>query len=252
MNKVILLDADSLVYYEAYKDQSEEQAFKGIDERFKLICEDNNCYNYIGFLTGGGEDKCFRYDIAKAKAYKSGRVPEKPPLFNPVKNYLKEKYNCEITRGLEADDCVAYWKYNLGVETVVCSPDKDVFKQLPGTHYNFKWKDWKDKGRFITTSEEEAEQFLWQQTMTGDSTDSIPGLPKIGEAKALKVLNERGDLSYHNAVLNKYIEIFGTAEGLVRMTETFRLVYLLRTKEDVLREIGRELTPPIIRKLNKD
>jgi 5'-3' exonuclease len=252
MDKVLLIDADSLIYYEAFKDQTEAAAFKGIDERFQIICRDNNCYNYIGFLTGGGEDKCFRYNVAKTKGYKSGRVPEKPPLFNPVKNYLKEKYNCEISRGLEADDCVAYWKFNLGMEATICSPDKDVFKQMPGTHYNFKWKDWKDRGRFIITTEDEGEKFLWQQVLMGDSTDSIPGIPKVGEKTALAILERDPTVRYEYAVLNKYREVFGIAEGLIRMVETFRLVYLLRTKQDVMREVNRELEVPIIRQVLKD
>lgn len=249
MNKVLLIDADALIYYEAFKDQSEKDAFIGIDDRMKQICYDNDCYNYIGFLTGSKEDRCFRYDVAKTKGYKSSRVAEKPVLFNPVKNYLKEKYNCEISRGLEADDCVAYWKLNLGLETTICSPDKDVFKQIPGTHYNFKWKSWDDKGRFITTTEEEGEKFLWQQVLMGDSTDSILGIPKVGEKTALAILEKNPSMRYELAVLDKYREVFGIAEGLTRMLEAFRLVYMLRTKEDVMREVNRELEVPIIRQL---
>ena len=42
-------------------------------------------------------------------------------------------------------------------------------------------------------------------------------------------------------VLNKYIEKFGYAEGIHKFAETFKLVYILKTKEDVLRETGIEL-----------
>ena len=42
-------------------------------------------------------------------------------------------------------------------------------------------------------------------------------------------------------VLNKYIEKFGFAEGIAKFAETFKLVYILKTKEDVLRETGIEL-----------
>ena len=42
-------------------------------------------------------------------------------------------------------------------------------------------------------------------------------------------------------VLEKYIEKFGTSEGIHKFVETFKLVYILKTKEDVLRETGIEL-----------
>ena len=39
----------------------------------------------------------------------------------------------------------------------------------------------------------------------------------------------------------KYIETFGYAAGICKFVETFKLVYILKTKEDVLRETGIEL-----------
>ena len=47
-------------------------------------------------------------------------------------------------------------------------------------------------------------------------------------------------------VLNKYIEKFGIAEGITKFAETFRLVYILKSKEDVLRETGIELKDLVI------
>ena len=42
-------------------------------------------------------------------------------------------------------------------------------------------------------------------------------------------------------VLEKYTEKFGIHEGITKFAETFKLVYILKTKEDVLRETGIEL-----------
>ena len=42
-------------------------------------------------------------------------------------------------------------------------------------------------------------------------------------------------------VLNKYIEKFGTHEGMCNFAETFKLVYILKSKQDVHKEIGIEL-----------
>jgi hypothetical protein len=251
MNKVLLIDADALIYYEAFKEQSIEDALVSIKERVLQMCRDNNCYNYIGFLTGGGPDRCFRYDIAKTKPYKGARTAEKPVLFDPIKRYLKDELHCQISSGLEADDLVAYWKYNLGIDSIICSPDKDVLYQIPGTHYNYKWNSYIDRGRLVTTSEEAANKFLWQQCMTGDSTDGIPGITGIGEKKAIAILDADPNTSYEIAVFNKYRAVFGIAEGLLKMLETYRLVYLLRTPADILRELSITLDMPIIRHIEE-
>ena len=39
-------------------------------------------------------------------------------------------------------------------------------------------------------------------------------------------------------VLNKYIEKFGISNGIDKFAETFKLIYILKSEEDVLRETG--------------
>jgi len=244
MNEVLLIDGDSLIYYEAYKDQSFEEAKLGINKRLLHMCRENNTNRYIGFLTTG---KCFRYKIAKSQEYKGTRPVEKPDLLHLLKQYMIETLHFDVVDGLEADDLVVYWNNEMEEETIICSPDKDVLKQTPGTHYNYRWS--KDgRGSWVTTSEEDAEIFLWQQVLMGDSTDCIPGLPGIGEKKALKMLKDKPKhLEYDAVVLNAYIETFGLPEGISRFAETFKLVYMLRTPQDVKRETGLTLEKPQIK-----
>ena len=136
----------------------------------------------------------------------------------------------------------------LAEESTICSPDKDVLKQIEGIHYDYRWAKDGTMGRFVTTSRKDAEKFLWQQVLMGDSTDDIPGLPKVGEKTAIKILDAgiANKESYQSIVCNMYVEIFGVSEGVSRFAETFKLVYMLRTPEDVMREIGIELEEPDI------
>ena len=75
----------------------------------------------------------------------------------------------------------------------------------------------------------------------GDSTDGIPGLPKVGAKTADTWLKDLLSHEMPTFVLEKYIEKFGISEGIHKFAETFKLVYILKTKEDVLRETGIEL-----------
>lgn len=226
---IALIDADSLMYYEMGKDTLEE-AIKGIDSRILQILDKCNTARYAGFLTLG---KCFRYRIAKTKPYKHNRKGgNKPIIFYALKEYLQQKWKFTAVKGLEADDLVSIYKRS--INSVVCSPDKDVLYQVVGSHYNY------GKAEFVRTNEETADKFLLMQMLMGDSTDGIIGIPKVGPKTAEKWVQERADLTM---VLEKYQEKFGLAEGINRFVETFNLVYLLRTPLEASQILGHDLEP---------
>jgi len=233
MDKIALIDADSLLYYEMGKPTLEE-AMEGIDIRIEQILNFVGADKYIGFLTLG---RCFRYEISTIRPYKynrSGGAP-KPPIFYALKEYVKQKWRFSGIKELEADDLVAFYQNALGKEnTVICSPDKDVLKQISGNHFNYGKMD------YVNTTKEEANEFLLIQILMGDSTDGIPGLPKVGPKTATKWVKEDPSLKM---VIDKYVEKFGIHEGINNFAETFNLVYLLRTPEEVLKTVNLELTP---------
>jgi 5'-3' exonuclease len=249
---VLLIDADSLIYYEAYK-ESVYEALEGIDNRIKTILEENNTNKYVMFLTGSD---CFRYSMAQSNDYKESRKGLKKPLhFYTIKSYLKSNYNAITVPKLEADDCVVLYNNLLPYNTRICSPDKDVLRSAVGKHYNYQLIAEKDKNGnklknkfhskgFITTSEEDSKDFLYLQMLQGDHTDSISGIKGVGEKTAEKWLNswknsehfECGVKSIETFILEKYIEKYGSISGICKFHETFRLVYILQNKEDLVRE----------------
>ena len=232
--KVALIDADSLMYYEMNAPTLEE-AQEGIDNRIHSIMSLTKCDAYAGFLTIG---RCFRYGLAKTKAYKYNRKGnKKPPIFYALKEYVQQTHGFVAIPGLEADDCVSiyskYVKDELG-KSVICSPDKDVLKQIPGIHFNYAKLEWVD------TSEKDAEKFLWTQSLMGDPGDGIIGVHGVGPKTAEQLLTDNS-MSYQQIVIKKYIEKFGNKEGVCRFAETFNLVYLLRTEEEALSYAGTTL-----------
>mgnify|MGYP003108795077 FL=1 len=237
--KVALIDADSLLYYEMGKDTLEE-AMMGIDDRITTILETTSADAYFGFLTEG---KCFRYRLARTRPYKYNRkLSTKPPIFYALREYIKQRWGFKGILGLEADDCVSVYSTIIaeteGQSYVICSPDKDVLRQVPGRHFNFQKMEW------VNTSDKEANEFLWMQTLMGDSTDGIPGIPGLGAKTAEKIINANdGTTSYEQDVLKIYVEKFGQYDGICKFTETFKLVYLLKTEEDILYNIRKPLEP---------
>jgi hypothetical protein len=224
-----LIDADSLIYFEMNKPTLEE-AIAGIDDRIVTMLQETKATNFAGFLTVG---KCFRYTRAETRKYKGNRKKtERPIIFYALKEYLQQTWKFTYLTEVEADDLVCMYANS---NTVVCSPDKDVLKQLPGKHFNYRTAEW------IETTPAEGLLFLWKQMLMGDPTDGIPGIPKVGEKTADLWLKDEGMQDYPKIVLNKYIEKFGIHEGILKFTETFRLVYILKTEEDLERETGIKL-----------
>jgi len=242
-----LIDADSLIYFEMNKPTLEE-AIAGIDERIVSILKETKADDFAGFLTVG---RCFRYDRAETRKYKGNRKKtDRPIIFYALKEYLQQTWKFTYLTEVEADDLVCMYAKDppMWATIVVCSPDKDVLKQLPGRHYNYRTAEW------IETTPAEGLLFLWKQMLMGDPTDGIPGIPKVGEKTASLWLNDECMGDYPKIVLNKYIEKFGIHEGILKFTETFRLVYILKTEEELERETGIKLPELVLHKFetNKD
>ena len=233
-NKIALIDGDSLIYYEMGKPTLEE-ALESLDGRIEQMFNVTEATGFSGFLT---HRKCFRYNVAVSRPYKGNRKKsEKPYIFPAIREYLKQHWGFISIPELEADDLVSIYH---GENTIICSPDKDVLYQNEGIHYNYS------KAEMISVNETDAITFLWKQMLMGDPTDGIPGIPKIGPKTAETWLKDIDLKDMPTFVLNKYIEKFGNSEGISKFAETFRLVYILKSEEDVLRETGIELNKLVI------
>jgi 5'-3' exonuclease len=228
---ICLIDGDSLIYYEMDKPTLEE-AIYGLDQRINHMLSECNTSNYVGFLT---ESNCYRYRVApNYKGNRKGRP--KPPIFYALREHIKQQWDFWAVKGLEADDLVSYYSYTDNRSTIICSPDKDVLYQCVGMHYNYQ------KAEFLHTSPDEALKFLWKQVLMGDSTDNIQGIPGVGAKTSENWLKDRTK-DFEAFAMKKYVEKFGMVEGVMKFHETFRLVYLLKTEDDVRRETGITLLP---------
>ncbi len=139
----------------------------------------------------------------EVKGYKSGRRGMTLPrgldeLFDEA---LKDP-RVKLSIGFEADDYVVYIK-SLDVEnTIIAAIDKDILYGCDsGTlgHYNF------GKREFIYTTEKEAELNIWRQTLTGDASDSIPSIYRMGPKTAEKILPEWSE-DMEDIVIETFIE----------------------------------------------
>ena len=130
-------------------------------------------------------------------AYKSNRIEAyRPEYLDEAKDILQDLYKHKILPHLEADDVMGiYASSGKGIAVTI---DKDL-KGVRGWHYN-PVKD--DEPVYI--SKKQAHRFFCQQWMSGDSTDGIPGLWRIGPKKADKFLSQWDKKDWIKEILALY------------------------------------------------
>jgi len=253
MKVLALIDADSLVY-QSLRDSLEE-SLSVLDHKINNIVEKTKCTHYALFVSTGGN--YFRKKVADSVYKKNRDKYQIRQWTKTLKAILEDRYHANNCVGVEADDLVLYW-YNKPlffngnsivdsvepssnveeVTKILCSIDKDLLKTVPGKHFNYTFKTNPENnetimGQWIETTEEEAEEFLLKQLVTGDSTDNIIGLPGKGEVFWNKWKKAQSDKISIGNILDLYCkEIYSKSKAIKTFYNNFTMLYMLRTPED--------------------
>ena len=163
-------------------------------------------------------DGNFREDIYPL--YKAKRKTTVRPVnhfVSLVRDYAEKQHGAVRRHGMEADDLLHIWYHEekaAGNLPVIVSIDKDLLC-IPGKHYRFPKGNLfengsRDPSLVIEQSEWEAQKHYYKQILMGDSTDGIPGLPKIGPKRADAILAEcKNEAELQYMTIYAYKEIIG-------------------------------------------
>jgi DNA polymerase-1 len=146
--------------------------------------------------------------------YKENRPPMPPDLISqqgPIRELTTALgfYSLE-TPGFEADDVIATLCRRLVTAdrpVVIVSGDKDFYQllsdQVSMYDPNPKKQSALTAAAFREKYQLEPASFLDAQALMGDSSDNIPGVPRVGEVTATKLIQEYGSLDNLYANLDK-------------------------------------------------
>lgn len=201
---ILLVDADSLIFASCYKKREHKD-----DERFYTDIEDSKAkfdeqfmsivnkledmYPVEKVITFSGSKGNFRKLITPV--YKANRKKQElPPLLDEMHQFVKDEYDSVWGYGIETDDIVARYWYELSNEVgrnnvMIVSIDKD-YKQFPALIYNYHYKH----KVILDISEEEAMFNFYEQFIIGDSADNVQyfsGRGKVFASKYLKDCNTK-------------------------------------------------------------
>ena len=142
----------------------------------------------------------FRFDVATTKPYKGNRDKAHRPTYEKqIREYISRTWETEVSDGEEADDLLGIAQCRIGpLDSVIISLDKDL-DMIPGLKYNFA----RDELYYI--DDDVAMTHFYKQLLTGDTTDNIMGLPKVGMVTAGKVLADKTLPEQWSAVITEYL-----------------------------------------------
>ncbi len=222
--KMIALDADYLIFLQTegkrtqagffgseegeVKSDNYKESLKIYKKQIKASIkdvEDEVAANLPGQVKGikvffSDPDTNFRYDIYPE--YKASRKSgQRSKLFYRLRKWVLKKYG--YVKNVEADDVVAYYVREKG--WIGASFDKDLLEGVAGI-----WFDTYHSRRHIKlTTPDDADYFNLLQTLAGDPTDNIKGIPRVGMKTAANLLVSNGESwsgvvqSYLNAGLTE-------------------------------------------------
>ncbi len=150
----------------------------------------------------GGDETVFRKEIyPEYKANRQARPDDFEPQERRILQIVKDA-GIPIfgMNGFEADDLIATMAKRLegkGYDVIIVSKDKDL-RQLLDEHtrmYDVHADVFMDVNRMQEELGYGPTQAVEIQTLTGDATDNVPGIPGVGEKTAAKLINKYGNVS---------------------------------------------------------
>ena len=232
--RTALIDGDILVYRIGFASEKDEEpdpidkVLHSVKVYIQTIMDGAGANRKQLFLTGPGN---FREEIATILPYKGNRENNKKPYhFDNIREYMIEYHDAIVSEGNEADDLLAIETYQNFLrhngdqdkaDVVLCSLDKDL-DMVPGWHFNWNHE------RLYWVSEEQGIRTFYLQLLTGDRTDNIQGIPKIGPKKAEKILEGLNDpYEMYVASLKAYTKYYEDA-AYEALLENARLLWMQR------------------------
>jgi len=254
-NKVLLLDADSILFTAMYKLYNFKQIINLRREHSRDECEgiilkegfekfNDSVINILNFIEHDFDIDRTLYFFTTCKnnfrkeideTYKANR--KTTPLTKWV-HKLKQHTISELENGgqivhysdtLESDDLISQVARETKVpeRLIIASPDKDL-KQIPACHFDYyQLKDvdmetgemYKVYKGFSFTSEYESILYLCNQLLVGDTSDNIKGVHGIGKVKAEKLLKDKPPFG----MLREVFKAYGDKERLKTNVKLMRL-----------------------------
>src|SRR4051812_204741 len=196
MPTLVLVDGSSYLYraFHALPDLRTSRgeptgALRGVVSMLRRMVEDSKPDYFAVVFDAPG--KTFRDDwYPEYKANRTAMPDDLSLQIKPLHDLVRAHgWPLLMIEGVEADDVIgtlAYQARDAGVDTIISTSDKDLAQLVgPGVKLvNTMSNETLDEAGVVAKFGVRADQVLDLLTLTGDSIDNIPGVPKVGPKTA--------------------------------------------------------------------
>ncbi len=206
-----------------------------------------------------GPGPVFREELLASYKAQREEMPTDLRLQLPVIKTAFEAFQVPVVEatGAEADDVIATLTHRAvaeGMDVTVCTSDKDA-RQLIGPHvrlFNIRKQEAIDEPALLADWGVRPDQIVDLLSLTGDTSDNIPGVPGIGLKTGAQLLQQFGSL---DALLERVEEVKGAKKQKLIEHKATALAAreLVKLKCDLPLETTWEslrLTPPDLSAVN--
>ncbi len=205
---VLLIDADSLIYSSCLGVEDFDGAIAKFTENYTAIVNTlEETFTIDKVICFAKSKNNYRKIIDKK--YKANRTYPKPVLWNEVSEELVDHFSMKQAYGMETDDLVATYWYNLSEEigrdnVMIVSLDKD-YKQLPALIYNYHGLH----KTIYDIGEAAARKNFYFSMVIGDSADNVNYCKGYGIKYASKLFEGcRSDFQYTRKLYGLFKKIY--------------------------------------------
>lgn len=229
---MIYIDADVLVYRVGFGCQNgKDSGMSGEDYSMAEVADilqsmvKNNILDRLKKddhqLVISNSAPTFRHTLAKTAPYKGNRKAEKPKFYQELRDFIIDEMDGVMSpEGYEADD---YIGCNVNKKTdIIVTIDKDLMMIPALAHYNFV------KDELVKVKR--PYYYFWSQMLTGDVSDNIIGLDRIGPKKAEQLLEGAKTKEMRKIVEREYQREFDN-DWFKRFDENAKLLWIKRHYE---------------------
>jgi 5'-3' exonuclease len=228
---IAIIDADSILYQVAYTQKSPALCRKELDTKISNIMHQTSANAGVVFVKGPDNFR-FKVDVAYKANRKDTIAPDVKERIDDLYEYCKDFAMLSVHG--EADDyavIAAEMARNEGKSFIVSHIDKDL-NSISGWHHNFR------TGSLYQVTPTQGYMWLMEQILTGDATDNIKGIDKVGPITAKKILSSCTEDMALAAVLSEWQSRVGNL-WQESFTKCANNIYL-RTNMDDLRPLTFE------------
>lgn len=255
MNRLTVIDLDSIVYIIAYRYMDKENCLTN------AISVRQETHEYIEDILSKTEAECYAgfYQKENHRNFRKDFYPEykanRPPTPDFIKIWRSVIHEAFLDYNgitglevIESDDALSlfYYRYNSEYSMTFTHRDKDL-KCIPGKHYKFG-QIMPGEQRFTSVTIDEGDLFFKSQVLSGDSSDNIPGIFKVGPKGGVKFVNNNdGSVfkAFRQAYKKRAIDLTGKNEPkrdswIVNCHLNYHLIRLLHNLEELKKFTDRK------------